>query len=115
MIIRNDLLIPFVKETGLAGLSKPPGGGPGKDPLGKGATSAASAAASGSGKSVVAEPGVAELPTELQLCPGIRNAYSILLRIAQLEQQLFDSLFKPTDEQRSDNKVGNLRQLMSEQ
>ena len=33
---------------------------------------------------------------ELNLCAGIRQAYSILLRVCQLENHLFESLFKPS-------------------
>lgn len=81
VFIRNELLLPFVKEVGLAGLAKQ-GTGTG---ISSGSTGGASTQQQQSGG------------MQLQLCPGIRNAYSILLRIAQLEQQLFDSLFKSTD------------------
>lgn len=33
--------------------------------------------------------------SDFNLCAGIRQAYSILLRVSQLENHLFDSLFKP--------------------
>ena len=37
-------------------------------------------------------------PTSAPLCPTIRNAYSTLLRVAQMEVQLFDSLFRTPDD-----------------
>ena len=37
-------------------------------------------------------------PLSAPLCPTIRNAYSTLLRVAQMEVQLFDSLFRTPDD-----------------
>jgi hypothetical protein len=65
--IRNELLLTFVKEIGLSKLIEK------KSESGKGTAGPA---------------------TTSSLCPGIRHAYSVLLRVAQLEQQLFDSLFR---------------------
>jgi hypothetical protein len=64
VIIRNDLLLSFVKEIGLSKLVDKKNG------------------------DIVVGAAVSSL------CPGIRHAYSVLLRVAQLEQQLFDSLFR---------------------
>ncbi len=40
--------------------------------------------------------GVVTNTNDYNLCAGIRQAYSILLRVSQLENHLFDSLFKTT-------------------
>ena len=42
----------------------------------------------------VAKATKSKLETEFNLCAGIRQTYSILLRLSQLENHLFDSLFK---------------------
>jgi hypothetical protein len=100
--LRNELLLPFLKDAWLSSLQ---------------ASSAASGAASGAASTLssgidlikvleeskalvrvantaVAPGGTAPPHTApISLCAGIRQAFSTLLRVTQLELQLFDSLF----------------------
>lgn len=67
--LRTQLLIPFIKEISL------------------------SAALESSANSGRESPAPTAVKSRVALSPGIRHAYSTLLRITQLEQQLFDTLF----------------------
>jgi hypothetical protein len=62
ILIRSELLMPFMKDSTLSVISLPPSS------------------------------------SSSTLCPGIRHAYSTLLRITQLEFQLADSLFNAQDD-----------------
>lgn len=86
VIVRSELLMPFMREAWAASL------------LRNGISSLGSASADDSAARASSPRGT---PTQLltggnsgaSLCMGIRQAYSTLLRVTQLEQQLFDALF----------------------
>jgi len=80
--LRIELLLPFVKNTCAAAL----------------------AAYGHSVQSPADQPSSAL--SGASLCAGIRHAYSTLLRVTQLEQQLFDSLFKAKDDEDEDPSKG---------
>ena len=78
VLLRTELLLPFVKGTCAAALAAY-GHSVGQAPADQSPSSAGTS-----------------------LCAGIRHAYSTLLRVTQLEQQLFDSLFKAKDDEEED-------------
>lgn len=88
VLLRTELLLPFIKGTCTTALAM------------YGHT--ASHTTTSTNGELDASP-----PSMTSLCAGIRHAYSTLLRIAQLEQHLFDSLFRqvsPEDDSPDNNK-----------
>jgi hypothetical protein len=81
-VIRTQLLAPVIREAALSFAAAP---------ATTAAASAAAAAAAGGEISPSAGPG-GDQGLAL-LSPGIRHAYSTLLRVTQLEQQLYETLF----------------------
>jgi hypothetical protein len=68
ILIRCELLMPFMKDSTLSIISLP------------------------------------QLLSSSSLCPGIRHAYSTLLRITQLEFQLAETLFYSQEDTKGDNR-----------
>lgn len=93
VVVRNNLLLPFIKETALSSLQK------------KIASERLLASASTDATDSAAHPESGPLSPgrpSVQLCYGIRQAYSTLLRVAQLEQHLFNSLFAAPEKRADD-------------
>ena len=84
--LRTQLLLPFVLES--CAVSSP-----GSIPR-SGAPQPTQALTS----TLPSTPTPTPSPISAPLCPTIRNAYSTLLRVAQMEVQLFDSLFRTPDD-----------------
>ena len=86
VIIRTSLLVPILRENTAAALGTTGNGTP------VALTGNSNAELTGSTKSPKMAP--QQFHANNNLCPGIRQAYAILLRVSQLELQLFESLFK---------------------
>jgi len=86
--MRQQLLVPFVHALSIA---KPVHA---KAQSGQASTSAATATVTKT-KSQLTLPGRDD---NFTLCPAIHHAYAMLLRVCQLEQQLFISLFWPDED-----------------
>jgi hypothetical protein len=91
VLLRTELLLPFVKDSCLAVLNAGKAAGDSKQ--GSPRAAAINKSSSGDLASVTATTPA----PHATLCPGIRHTFSTLLRITQLEQQLFDSLFRPSN------------------
>ena len=90
--LRSNLLLPFIKETALSGLQK-------KIVSERQLVSSTDTGGDSTPSGALLSPG----RPSVQLCYGIRQAYSTLLRVAQLEQHLFNSLFTAPDKRSSDD------------
>lgn len=88
--LRTQLLLPFVLESCVVA-------SPGSVPR-VGAPAPTQALTPSLPSAPTTAPAPAPHPLSAPLCPTIRNAYSTLLRVAQMEVQLFDSLFRTPDD-----------------
>ena len=88
--LRTQLLLPFVLESCVVA-------SPGSVPR-VGAPVPTQALTPTLPSTPTTAPAPAPHPPSAPLCPTIRNAYSTLLRVAQMEVQLFDSLFRTPDD-----------------
>lgn len=95
VLLRTELLLPFIKSTCTTALAMY--GHTTNNPMATGATAPTNVDVSG-----------AIPPSSMtSLCAGIRHAYSTLLRITQLEQHLFDSLFRQSSPEDDPDNKGN--------
>ena len=93
VLLRTELLLPFIKSTCTTALAMY--GHTTNNPMSAGATAPTNG-------DLGATP-----PSMTSLCAGIRHAYSTLLRITQLEQHLFDSLFRQSSPDDDPDNKGN--------
>lgn len=94
--LRSNLLLTFIKETALSGLQK-------KITSERQLISSSSTDTSDSARADLTSGALSPGRPSVQLCYGIRQAYSTLLRVAQLEQHLFNSLFLAPDVKRPED------------
>jgi hypothetical protein len=95
VLLRSELLVPFVRDSCLSTL---------QSAAAKVKASASTGSLNGdkpsprnkdiSNSNSTSATAPASQPQTATLCPGIRHSFNTLLRVTQLEQQLFDSLFK---------------------
>lgn len=110
VVMRNELLLPFIKEAWVNSLRSSVGSTAAMPVVGSGidlvqileetkgvkvgnSGSASQASGANSTTTVTTATPAANTHTHISLCTGIRQAFSTLLRITQLELQLYESLF----------------------
>lgn len=90
---RTELLLPFIKETWITAMLSNSSDEPmPRKGAGSGNGSSSSSANAQLRHNLQAGLG-SSLPPNMSLCVAVRLAYTTLLRVTQLEQQLFESLF----------------------
>ena len=95
VLLRTELLLPFIKGTCTTALAMY-GHTTSNNPMAMKTSTSGDLDAAGNAP-----------PSMTSLCAGIRHAYSTLLRITQLEQHLFDSLFRQTSAADDPDNKGN--------
>ena len=113
VVLRNNVLTPILKDaTAIVLKSSLPKSNSSSEILNEKPSSVSSTSDNNlSGSSL---PATNNNAGDFNLCDGIRQAYSILLRLSQLENHLFDSLFKPPPSASSENTADHSSQVATE-
>ena len=113
VVLRNNVLTPILKDaTAIVLKSSLPKSSSSSENLNEKPSAVSSTSDNNlSGSSL---PATNNNAGDFNLCAGIRQAYSILLRLSQLENHLFDSLFKPPPSVSSENTADHSSQVAAE-